>query len=792
LSRDDELLKELLQTFQAEAAEHLGNMNQTLLKLERQPAERTRVTLLQDAFRTAHSLKGAARAVGLEDIERIAHVMEDVLKRARDHKLQLDPGACDILYNALDFIQMMLDGKTPDIDPICQQIADLAAEPLPEPEPEPAARPAKTNGEIKPAPAAKAKAPPKPAPEPAPVQAVEPPAPEPEPEPVVQPAAVAHPVEPVHTPAPEQNRNHEKPQGGDPQHPLMSSESDETIRVSISKLDALMAQAGELLVAKIGAEQRVADMQDVRAQLAQWPKAWREIKALFPRVASSNDAGRQLVEMLNRHYDYLQNVTRQISVTEQDINRDTLRLGMVTGRLQDEVRRVRMVPFQTFESLLQRTLRDAARTENKQAVLLLEGGEVELDKKVLEALKDPLLHLLRNAVGHGLEMPDDRVKKGKPAEGKVGITVSQHGSEVWIIVHDDGHGFDLDGLRRAAKAAGMAEGDTSADDVIAYAFQPGITTNQKVTAISGRGVGLDVVRQQLENLQGRIVVKNNPGHGASFQLIVPVSLAMTRVLLVSTGPELYALPLASIEKIIGIRSTFSVEGQTMITVDGRPLPLISLGAALRRPAPMPKNPLAVIMGIAEQRLALLVDDVLTEQELAIKPLGKPLLRVPNVAGAAVLGNGEPIIILNAADLVKSSRSARGITILSQAEREQKPKYWILVVDDSITTRTLEKNILETAGYEVVTATDGREAVAQLKKNPISLVVSDVQMPNLDGIGLCTEIRGSSEYKEMPIILVTSLENPEDRERGMMAGANAYIVKRGFNQAELLATITQLL
>ena len=782
MSRDDELLKELLQTFQAEASEHLSNLNQTLLKLERQPVERTRVTLLQDAFRTAHSLKGAARAVGLEDIERIGHVMEDVLKRARDHKLQIDPGACDILYNALDFIQMMLDGKTPDIDPICQQIADLAAEPLPEPEPEPKPRPAKANGETRPA---KAKAEP-----PAPVVAAAPPQPELEPMQVIEPL----PVPVIHNtppPAPDVHRNNEKPHGGDAQHPQMSAESDETIRVSISKLDALMAQAGELLVAKIGAEQRVADMQEVRQQLAMWPKAWREIKALFPRVSAANDAGRQLIEMLNRHYDYLQNVTRQISAAEQSINRDTLRLGMVTSRLQDEVRRVRMVPFQTFESLLQRTVRDAARTENKQAVLTLEGGEVELDKKVLEALKDPLLHLLRNAVGHGLEMPDERTKKGKHAEGRVGITVSQHGSEVWIIVQDDGRGFDLDGLRRAAKAAGM-EGDTSADDVIAYAFQPGITTNQKVTAISGRGVGLDVVRQQLENLQGRIVVKNNPGHGASFQLIVPVSLAMTRVLLVSTGPELYALPLASIEKIIGIRSTFSVEGQTMITVDGRPLPLISLGAALRRPAPMPKNPLAVIMGIAEQRLALLVDDVLTEQELAIKPLGKPLIRVPNVSGAAVLGNGEPIIILNAADLVKSSRSARGITILSQAEREQKPKYWILVVDDSITTRTLEKNILETAGYQVVTATDGREALAQLKKNPISLVVSDVQMPNLDGIGLCTEIRDSSDSKEMPIILVTSLENPEDRERGMMAGANAYIVKRGFNQAELLATITQLL
>lgn len=265
------------------------------------------------------------------------------------------------------------------------------------------------------------------------------------------------------------------------------------------------------------------------------------------------------------------------------------------------------------------------------------------------------------------------------------------------------------------------------------------------------------------------------------------------------------LPLLSVEKIIEPDDHFEVGGKNMLKVDGTPLPVASLGAVLERPTPAdeaPQKMLAVIMGAAEQRLALLVDDVLTEQELAVKPLGNPLKRVRNVTGTAVLGNGEPVVVLNPGDLVRSARQARPVPIQANGKHNGKhngkveatddtPPH-VLVVDDSITTRTLEKNILEAAGFRVTTATDGTEALRRLKENAVDLVVSDVQMPHMDGIGLVSHLRESGEYRDLPLILVTSLESREDRERGMMAGADAYIVKRGFDQAELLATIQRLL
>lgn len=753
---EDDLLRDLMTTFQAEAVEHVQALNQALLQLERQPEGVRRHELLQTAFRAAHSLKGAARAVSLNEIEALSHAMENVLQKARDARLSLTPTVCDILYDVLDAIGGRLNGQQSDIAPLMQRLDSAAADsgfveatppmaiPLPAPTPAAVAEPVSV-------------------PATAPVQAV------------------------VHEPAPESEAV------------ISGTPSDETIRVAVNKLDELMAQAGELVVSKISAAQHLSDMQAIRYEMGRWPKHWREIKTLLPRI--NGDAARQLSDILTRHYDHLQLMAKQINALDQSISRDTLRLEIVTNRLQDEVRRVRMVPFSVLELGLQRAVRDVARSEEKQIQLIIEGGDVELDKKILESLKDPLMHLLRNAASHGIEKPDDRLKVGKPAEGLIMLSVQQRGGEARITVRDNGRGFDLDALRKASAQNGgpLLDEHAAKEEVLAVAFLPGVTTAKHITAIAGRGVGLDVVRESLGALQGRILLDSDAGHGSVFTLIVPMSLTMTRGLLVRVGTERYVLPLLSVEKIVRLDTRFTIEGRLMITVDGVPLPLLPLANLLRRPI-MPDQgvaePLAVVMGVAEQRLALLVDDVLTEQELAVKPLGKPLVRVPNVAGTALLGSGEPVIILNAADLVKSARDTRlgAHTIIStnKEDEEVDASASILVVDDSITTRTLEKNILEAAGYQVITATDGMEAMKRLKDTPFNLVVTDIEMPNMDGISLTRQIRENSEFARLPIILVTSLESREDRERGLVAGADAYIVKRGFDQKELLATIQQLL
>jgi two-component system chemotaxis sensor kinase CheA len=719
---DDDLLRELLATFQDEAAEHLQTINQSLLHMERTNEDKARQEQIREAFRATHSLKGAARAVNMPHVERLSHGMENILQQARDSGVAPDPDTCDMLYDTLDAIEQLLSGATVEIEALQTRLSGTD--------------------------------------DTAPLSNL--------PSTVDQPDAIT-PIAP----------------------------GDETIRVSVGKLNDLMAQAGELLVAKISAEQRQADMQTLQYQIGQWPKTWREIKTLLPRV--EGDAAQQLSDIIQRHAEEFQTLTQSFNTFSQAVNRDTVRLGMVTNGLQDRVREMRMVPFHTISLLLERAVRDVARSAEKAVNFVIEGGEVELDKKVLEVLKDPLLHLLRNAVSHGIESPEGRKAAGKPEEGQVTLTVSQRGNQARLAVSDDGRGFDLEALRQTSARKGLTlDEDASADDLIGLAFVPGMTTVQEVTAISGRGIGLDVVRQELESIQGRVAVDNKSGEGVTIEMTVPTSLTMTRGLLVRVAGEQYVLPLLSIEKIIELEGSYLVGGKSMITVDETPLSLVTLAKLLDRQESdevVVTTPMAVIMAVAEQRLALLVDDVLTEQEMAVKPLSAPLQRVRNVTGAALLGDGEPVVILNPADLVKSARTlpSYDIPVKQQLPDDDKgPAVHILVVDDSITTRTLEKNILEMAGYRVTTAINGLEAIKRLEEHAIDLVISDIQMPQLDGFQLTQQIRDSKEHGRLPIILVTSLESQEDREQGMLAGADAYIVKRGFDQAELLATIQQLL
>jgi len=721
---DPTLMQSLLSTFRAEAIEHVETLNQSLLSMERTVNDAECKTQLQTAFRAAHSLKGAARAVSIHDIEHIAHAMETVLQQARDGALEMTVDICDLLYDSLDGIQGVLDERLVDADTIIGRLHAVSP-----------------NGKT---PAGDA--------------------------PDADPAENPEPDEPIKAPL----------------------ASNDTIRVAVDKLDELMAQVGELLVARISTEQRLTDIRNMRYQVGNWSKTWREIKAILPRL--DNDAGKQLAEVLHRHADDMHAFTQAFGDLDQATNHDSLRLNMVTDTLQEKVRRVRMIPFSTISLALERVVRDAARSEDKLIDFEIRGQEIELDKKVLELLKDPLIHLLRNAVGHGIEPKATRIERGKPETGKVHLKISQRGSEVHLHIIDDGNGFDMDKLRQAYQSNyhDTDEGDES----VSIAFMPGVSTADSVTELAGRGVGLDVVRSQIETMQGRINVDNRPGDGVTIELIVPTSMAMTRGLLVSAAQEQYVLPLLAVEKIIEAAEFIVVSGKQMIRVDDQPIPVVPLSQLLERPTPpvdARSRHLAVIMAVADQRLALLVDDAITEQELAVKPLGSPLKRVRNVTGAALLGTGEPVVVLNPADLV---RSARGVHValapITEETEDTGHRSSILVVDDSITTRTLEKNILEAAGYQVITATDGREGIRKLQEAEVDIVVSDIEMPNMNGFELTRALRDDPATGDLPIILVTSLESREHREKGLRAGANAYIVKRGFDQAELLATIDQLL
>lgn len=723
---DEKIMKELMQTFRAEGAEYLQIMNQALLRMERSESQDERVQLLQEGFRAAHSLKGAARAVNLLTLEELTHDVESIMQQAHKGDLVLDAPAADVLYDAFDLMTQLVSGQEEDITGVQTRLREiLGSEAAPE---------------------------------------------------------IDLSVDTLYSAA---------------QPTTLTDSGDETIRVSIEKLDDLMAQVGELVVAKINAEERLDEMRQLRLLIERWPKMLREIKLLLPSV--NGEVGKQLSEIVFEYADMVQTVSKEFEQLNQHISRDARRLEMVANNLQEQVRQVRMVPFANIALILERTVRDTARVVGKEIDFVINGKQVELDKKVLETLKDPLLHLLRNAVYHGIEMPDEREVSNKPRVGCVQIDVQQRGNEVRITVSDDGRGFDVARLRQAYNLSGHGSlyDDAEYDDVVDIAFRLGVSTAEDVNEIAGRGVGLDIVRKHIESIRGRIQVDTQKGHGTSFVITAPTSLAITRALLVRVNHEQYVVPLLSIEKIVVPEDVASVGGKLLLTIEEERFPLYSMAAILERPLTdvLIEAQLAIILSVGAQRIAILVDDVLTEVELSVMPLGDPLRKVRNVLGAALLGNGEPVVMLNPADLVKS---ARGLTtavmpkpVQKQADVQSGTVTRILVVDDSITTRTLEKNILQMAGYDVTTATNGREALQTLSQATYDIVISDVQMPHMSGIELARAIRSNEAYEALPLILVTSLESREDRQRGLNAGANAYIVKRGFDQEVLLRTIQQL-
>jgi two-component system chemotaxis sensor kinase CheA len=482
---------------------------------------------------------------------------------------------------------------------------------------------------------------------------------------------------------------------------------------------------------------------------------------------------------------------------------DTMRMSLIINELQEEIKRVRMLPLRTITATFGRMVRDLAREQGKQINLTIFGGETELDKRVLEQIKDPLIHLLRNAIDHGLEKPEFRRQAGKASEGQIILAASQQGHNIVITVSDDGGGLDLEAIRLAAVRRGLrslAEAEKLSDTEVAdLIFDSGLSTSKIITDISGRGVGLDVVRQNIEALHGILDVTSVPGQGTTFTLTLPLTLASSHGLLVRSGEQIFALPLTTVERMLQVsrNEVAQVSGKEAITYQGKPIALARLADLLELPLCDPDSDRVtiVIIAVAEKRLGLIVDDLVGEQEIVIKNMGKQLAKVSGLAGATVLGSGQVILVLHAADLVKLAARPR-IQISNTAGPESgRPaeRKTILVVDDSITTRTLEKNILEAAGYQVRLATDGDEALAALVTDGLPhLIVSDIAMPRLDGFELTYRIKRDSRYADIPVILVTSLDSPAHKARGIEVGADAYIVKSRFDQGSLLETIEQLI
>ena len=734
----EKLIERLLATFLEELEEGVRVLNRNLLALEKAPTPEERGEILKTLFRTAHSLKGASRSVNLTVIEEACHRMEEILSKIRDGLESFTPELLKIFFEAADALEggaaLLRQKKTlegSDLEGLIPRIAvrgSVAAPVLPE------------------------------------IEAVPP---------KIQPLRIG----------------------------------ENFVRISPEKMDRLMVDSGELLTARRRAEWRNSDLAGLIETLGHWKEEWKVGERYFRKLhsprAESEEPMKALPKrealILRRVKDRLKDMESGLDRLAKGMEGDFRTLEQTSGLLDEGIRRARMLPFSEACEGLERIVRDMAGVSGKEVEFILKGGEVELDRAIIDKLRDPLFHLIRNAVDHGLEPPGQRIEAGKPAKGKVVVEASLKGNRIEIAVKDDGRGLDLSAVREKALKRGGAEPETERE-LARLIFTPGFSTSRIVTSFSGRGVGLDVVKSQVESVHGSVDFSFEPGKGTCFIMTAPLTLTTIRALLATAGGQTYAFISSAVEGLLRIDSKdlHVIEGKERVLLNGQALPVATLsellGVEARETTGSRGKAQSVILSAGDRKAVVVVEEMIAEQEILVKAMGPCLPRLRHFSGATILSTGKIALILNTRNLLKSAfekNASQGLSFSSAGPASTLRKR-LLVVDDSVTTRSLEKSILEGAGYEVWDAADGAEAWRILQEKGADLVVSDVEMPRMDGFTLTEVIRGSQRFRDLPVILVTALESPKDKARGVEAGADAYLLKSAFGQKQLLSVINQLI
>lgn len=791
---DEEFMVQLRDAFKVEAEDHLQTISNGLRHLESAGEGPEAEELLETMFRSAHSLKGASRAVRLGEIEQICVALENVLASLKLGNLTLSEVVLGGLHQAIDNTYgILVSFDTGGLAQVHQEAALEVQWQLAQVlsgTPSSGSLPEFSRTSLAPG-------------IPPVAQPGEPTTIAPAPKPSVPHVAPSPP--PRKAPAPASSA---APAPLSPRGPAA-----DTIRISADRLNELLYQTEEMLSLKMMAGQLRDDLGQLTTHLKRYRKdvARTQDTAVTYRRLGRGDGGDRTTLTDTSGEEQFDALTQQ-QLMLRDLENDSQALsgyadqylrtvsGMVDSLLED-MKNVLMLPFSTFLGVVPRMVRDISRSQGKEVDLTIEGAEVEIDKRLLEEMKDPLIHLIRNSIDHGIEEPDARKERGKSARGALRIAVAQVDSNtVEILVQDDGGGIDLGKLRKVAAEKGLLAPDRlaqmSGDEAIQLVFESDLSTSPIITDLSGRGLGLAIVREKVDRLGGTISIETASGQGTTFRITLPLTLATFRGVLVQASGALFLAPTAGVERVLRVKpdSIRTVEGRDAIHVGDRVLPLVPLGRVLelgpsRRAATTNGQVAVMVMASQHQQVAFSFDAIVDEQEVLFKSLGSQLARVRNVAGATVLGNGQVVPILNVSDLVRSALRAPGPS-RTAATPEQRALS-ILVVEDSITSRMLIKNILESSGFSVTTAVDGQDALRLLHQRNFDLVISDIEMPNLDGMQLTAAIRAHERLATMPVVLVTALDSPADRSRAMEAGADAYIVKGSFDKSNFLDVVGRL-
>lgn len=735
-------MKKFLLRFVDEAREHIVQLGAGLDALESDPND---VESVNAIFRSAHTIKGSSRMLKLISISTTAHHLEDLLNVMRDGGVRYTSELGRLLYRGLDAIAALVElvangAPLPEADALlCTELAEAAQHSLAS-----MLVPTLTQPEVH--------------------------------EMALSTAGVA---EPETQTSPEIERPSVRVENDS--RKASAPKSAETVRVRLSKLDDMTKLMGEVVSCHSTARQSLVRIREIEkmqvdASLAKNPQ-WRRMQTLLREFGNN-------------------------------LRDDLTRQNLLVDELHSNILTMRMLPLAMVFDSVGRTMRALAMTMGKQIECTVQGADMELDRQIIDAVGEPIMHLLRNALDHGIEMPEQRMAKGKAATGKISLCARQDGAFVMIEIADDGNGIALAALREKLvkkKILSQEKVDALPDsEVLDFIFLPGFSTSQIITEISGRGVGLDVVKRCIvDELQGEISVDTQPGKGSIFSLRLPMSLALMRVLLVTVNDTPFGFSAASVVEFMRVSASsfLSVSERQVVVIRNEFVPVVSLAVLLGLPKRSAKidmgvnanhieGSLLLVVKVRTEKMAFVVEALFDERDMVVKPMPNHLRRFSLVTGMVTTGKDELVNILHVPGLFERARTLA----IAPSERLQTVARVnrILVVDDSINTREIEKDVLEAHGYQVILAEDGSDGLRKAQENHFDAILTDVEMPNMDGFTLTEHLRQLEKYQHTPIIIITSRAKEEDKRRGIAVGADAYIVKGDFEQSSLVEILGRLL
>ncbi|ABS24870.1 hybrid sensor histidine kinase/response regulator [Anaeromyxobacter sp. Fw109-5] len=749
----EEIRKKLLPRFRETTADRVEKISSALLELERGAGS---PEALDELARELHTLKGEARMMGFVGISSVVHAAEDLLKALP----QASPGErLDALLKACGALVPMLDAPVDGGDAagrLTESLRALIATPAGSPE---ASHPERGDAATAAERSRKASTP--------------------TPTPTATSTSTATAPSPP-SPSPQAPRP-------DSRMELRGEKPAASIRVDVDRLDEIAALAGDVLVE---GERAIRRSRDLNALFARWGRLSDRVIALAERLRDARTA--RLVEQIEGDVHLLRSDTFRFSRAQSEAASSS---QAQFGRLAERIGEARLIPLSGVLAAFPLAVRDMAREQGKEVECVVRGGETGVDKAILLSLNDPLVHLVRNSVDHGLEAPGERAQAGKPRAGRIVISARVDGDLLAVTVEDDGRGIEAPKVRAAALRKGIIgeqqAASLSARSALDLIFMPGFSTREQAGETSGRGVGLDVVRKRVTALGGSVTVDSEPGKGTRFTLRMPQSLSLMKVLLVRIDEDVYGIPAVDVDSVgrLDPKDATEVAGIRAVRYRGRLLPVVALGPLLSlNGGPRSKRPLVAYVIHGNEGAAVVVDGLHGEREVAVKAPGAFLKGMRFVTGAAALEDGRVALLLSTPDIVAA---ARRLASPAMSRGRDRRRLRVLLVDDSAIAREAEAALLRSLGHEVEEAVDGEDGWRKLQAGSYQLLVTDVQMPVLDGIDLTRRVKATPRFLKLPIVIMSSLSAPEERRRGVDAGADAYIVKGELEAESLAATLERL-